>query len=91
MHRGFLNTRLRAVFGSGRVAVALAAVGQAVLFGMGHAYLGPRGILNAAAIGLVAAGVYVADGGNLWPLIVAHGMVDSVGITLLHLGVKDGG
>jgi membrane protease YdiL (CAAX protease family) len=73
------------------VAVALAAVGQAVLFGMGHAYLGPRGILNAAAIGLVAAGVYVADGGNLRPVIVAYGMVDSVGITLLHLGVKDGG
>jgi len=30
--------------------------------------------------------VYLADGRNLWPLIVAHGLVDTVNLTLLHLG-----
>jgi membrane protease YdiL (CAAX protease family) len=52
-----------------------AAVGQAALFGAVHAYLGPRGVVNAAAIGLVAGGAYLADGRNPWPLVIAHGLV----------------
>ena len=89
--RGFLNTRLATAFGSGQAAVALAVVGQALLFGLGHTYLGPRGVMNAAAIGLVAGGVYWANGRNLWPLIIAHGLVDSVSLTLLRLGVAHQG
>ena len=64
---------------------------QASLFGLGHAYLGPRGIMNAAAIGLVSGAVYWANGRNLWPLVIAHGLVDSVGLTMLRLGVSHQG
>jgi hypothetical protein len=90
VYRGFLNARLTQVFGGGLAAAAVAAVGQALLFGLAHAYLGPRGVLNASAIGLVSAGVFLADGRNLWPLIVAHGLVDTVGLTLIRLGVGHG-
>jgi membrane protease YdiL (CAAX protease family) len=86
LYRGFLITRLIRVFGSGRLAVVAAALGQAALFGLVHLYLGPRGVLNAFAIGLVSAGVYAADGRNLWPLILAHGLVDTVGLTAIRLG-----
>jgi uncharacterized protein len=89
--RGFLNTRLAAAFGGGQAAIALSVVVQALLFGLAHAYLGPRGIMNAAAIGLVAGGVYWANGRSLWPLIIAHGLVDSVSLTLLRLGVAHQG
>jgi membrane protease YdiL (CAAX protease family) len=68
----------------------VAALCQALLFGLAHAYLGPRGVLNASAIGLVSAGVFLADGRNLWPLIVAHGLVDTVGLTLIRFGVGHG-
>ena len=50
----------------------------------------PRGVLNASAIGLVAAGVYLADSRNLWPLIIAHGLVDTVSLTFLRLGMGHG-
>jgi membrane protease YdiL (CAAX protease family) len=89
--RGFLNTRMAAALGGGHAAIALSVVLQAVLFGLGHAYLGPRGSMNAAAIGLVSGGVYWANGRNLWPLVIAHGLVDSVGLTMLRLGVAHQG
>jgi membrane protease YdiL (CAAX protease family) len=89
--RGFLNTRLATAFGSGQAAIALSVVAQALLFGLGHVYLGPRGVMNAAAIGLVMGGVYWVNGRNLWPLIIAHGLVDSVSLTVLRLGVAHQG
>lgn len=87
LFRGYFNTRLARAFGGGRVALAAAAVGQAALFGLVHLYLGPKGVLNAFAIGLVSAAVYAANGRNLWPLILAHGLVDTVGLTALRLGL----
>jgi hypothetical protein len=35
----------------------------------------------------VMGGVYWANDRNLWPLIIAHGLVDSVSLTVLRLGV----
>lgn len=91
LYRGFFNTRLIRLFGRGRSAVVFAAFGQAVLFGLVHSYLGPLGVLNAFAIGLVAAAVYALNGRNLWPLIIAHGLVDTFGLTMLRLGVAHSG
>jgi membrane protease YdiL (CAAX protease family) len=87
LYRGFFNTRLARAFGGSRAALAVGAIGQATFFGLAHLYLGPRGVLNAFAIGLVSAGVYLNDGKNLWPLIVAHGLVDTVGLTVIRLGL----
>jgi CAAX protease family protein len=87
LYRGFFNTRLARALGSTPVALVTAALGQAALFGFAHLYLGPTGVLNAFAIGLVSAGVYAASGRNLWPLIIAHGLVDTVGLTALRLGL----
>jgi membrane protease YdiL (CAAX protease family) len=68
-------------------AETAAAFGQATLFALGHSYLGPRGMLNAGALALVAGLGYRWNGRNLWPLFMAHGLVDSVGLTALYLGV----
>jgi membrane protease YdiL (CAAX protease family) len=91
LFRGFFNTRLIRLFGRGRLAVVFAAFGQAALFGLVHWYLGPLGVLNAFAIGLVSAAVYSLNGRNLWPLIIAHGLVDTFGLTMLRLGVAHTG
>jgi uncharacterized protein len=87
LFRGFLARRLAdALGGTGRAELA-AVVGQATLFAFGHAYLGPRGMLNAGALGVLAGLCYRWNGRNLWPLFIAHGLVDSIGLTVLFLGV----
>lgn len=88
--RGFIMRRLDDALGGGRAAQLGAVLGQAVLFGFAHAYLGPRGMLNAGALGLVSGLCYQLNGRNLWPLFVAHGLVDTVGITVLYLGLAHG-
>ena len=87
LYRGFVFQRLTDAIGQTSWALTFALPGQAVLFAIGHAYLGPRGMLNAGALGLVAGIVYLRNGRNLWPLIIAHGLVDTVGMTALYLGL----
>jgi membrane protease YdiL (CAAX protease family) len=88
--RGFIFRRLIDAFGGTRLGVTGALALQAGLFALGHLYLGPRGVLDAACVGLVSGAAYLANGRDLWPLIIAHGLVDTVGITALYLGATHG-
>lgn len=90
IYRGFIYQRLTDAMGRTGWATTVAIPAQAVLFALGHAYLGPRGMLNAGALGLAAGLAYLANGRNLWPMCIAHGLVDTVGITALYLGVAHG-
>jgi len=90
VYRGFIFRRLMYAFGGKFLEVAAALVSQTILFAIGHLYLGPRGVLNAGMVGLISGGAYLANGRTLWPLIIAHGLVDSVGLTALYLGVAHG-
>ncbi len=83
--RGFLMSRMAGLLGEGRAAWIVAAFGQAVLFGFAHAYQGIGGIITTAAIGLLFGLLYLAYNRNLWPLIIGHGLINSFGITVLHL------
>jgi membrane protease YdiL (CAAX protease family) len=82
--RGFLLTRLDILLGDGWLATPFAVIGQALLFGVGHWYLGPRGVTTASLIGVVLGAVYVCNGRNLVPLIVAHGVTDSVSLLAIY-------
>ena len=84
--RGFLLTRLEALAGTGLAATVLAVVGQALLFGAGHWYLGMRGVTIAALAGLVYGTVYACNGRNLVPLVVAHGLTDSLSLIAIYAG-----
>jgi membrane protease YdiL (CAAX protease family) len=85
--RGFLLTRLEILLGGGLSATATAVAGQALLFGVAHWYLGLRGVSTAALIGLAYGVVYVCNGRNLAPLIVAHGLTDSLSLIAIYSGV----
>jgi len=82
--RGFLLTRLELLLGGGLGATAIALVGQALLFGAGHWYLGPRGTMTAGITGLILGAVYLCDGRNLVPLISAHGLADSLALIAIY-------
>jgi membrane protease YdiL (CAAX protease family) len=89
LFRAFLITRLEALLGSSRGATRLAVAIQAVLFGCAHAFQGPTGMLTSFAIGLLFGAVY-ARGRNLWPIIIAHGLIDTVGLVTLYFAAKAG-
>jgi len=87
LFRGYLLTRLAEIFGRSRTAWALAIVGQAAAFALSHWYQGPVGMVPIG-IGAVLTGIVTtAWGRNLWPAIIAHGLIDTLGFTMLYLGI----
>ncbi len=81
--RGFLLTRFTTLFGTGRYALPLAILAQAIWFGSGHASQGVSGIIMTGAIGVVVGAFYVTRARrSLIPLIIGHGFVDTVSLTI---------
>ena len=75
---------LRTWFGGRRGAGLAAAFAQAVLFGLAHAYQGPTGILVTGSVGL-AFGLLYLRLRTLWALVIAHGLIDTIGLVALYL------
>jgi len=87
LFRGYLMNRLIDLLGSqAKLAWVIAAVGQAVIFGLVHAYQSPIGMFKAGLIGLVFGIAYRFVGRNLWPLILAHGLIDSLDMASHYFG-----
>ena len=67
------------------LAWSFAITVQAIVFGFGHLYAGP-GTALTAGFGALFSGVYfLIAGRNLWALILAHGVWDTLGVTLMYL------
>ena len=75
--RGFLFLRLTKLFGGSTIAVALALLLQAGIFGLSHAYQHLYGILLTTFLGIFFAVVYLALRRNLWVIIIGHGVYDA--------------
>jgi membrane protease YdiL (CAAX protease family) len=73
VYRGFLLWLLAPIIG---VPGAIGA--SAVIFGIGHAYQGIRGVIATALVGLVFALLY-AWTASLWWLMLAHALIDVYG------------
>jgi len=79
LFRGFLLDRFEKMLGGGTVAIAAAIVAQSMLFGSLHLYAGTFAFIYASLFALTHGIFYVLGGRNLWPLIVVHGVWDTVG------------
>ena len=88
-YRGWILGRAADAFGRSPAAVAFAVIASSVLFGFGHFYKGPAGILDSGLAGLVLAGAFLLARRNLWAPILAHGFIDTFGIAALFLGWAD--
>jgi uncharacterized protein len=86
-YRGYLMTRFAQFMGETRTAWIIALFMQAALFGAAHWYQGPTGIVGTAIIGLFMGMGTLMWGRNLWPAIIAHALIDTLGFTLLYLGL----
>lgn len=85
-YRGYLMTRAAELLGGSSAAWWLAVVIVAVLFGFGHYYKGPSGIVDSGMAGFVLGAAYLLTGRNMWTCVLAHGFIDTFGVLALYLG-----
>jgi membrane protease YdiL (CAAX protease family) len=85
-YRGYLLTRAADVGGRSKVAYWVAVLIVSVLFGYGHYYKGPAGMIDSGMAGLVLGVAYLLSGRNLWVCILAHGFIDTFGVSMVYFG-----
>lgn len=86
-YRGYLVNRAAGALGGSLAAYWAAVAAVAVLFGVGHYWNGPAGMIGSGFAGLVFGATYLLSGRNLWACVLAHGLVDTTGIALLYFGL----
>ncbi|HKE48219.1 MAG TPA: type II CAAX endopeptidase family protein [Rhodanobacteraceae bacterium] len=85
-YRGYLLNRAADAGGRTPLAYWVAVVVTAILFGYGHFYKGPSGIVDSGVAGLILGAAYVVSGRNLWTTVLAHGFIDTFGVVALYFG-----
>ena len=86
--RGFLLNQLLLIFSYSRASklcVMLAVVLHALIFGMLHISQGIVGVISTSCVAIAFATFYLSKGKKLFPLIMAHGLVNSIGLTIYYL------
>ena len=84
-YRGYLMTRFGEMAGGGRTGKIISLVLTSLLFGLGHFYKGPAGVVESTASGLLLGTVYLITG-NLWAPILAHGLTDTFAVVAVYFG-----
>ncbi|HEX4825407.1 MAG TPA: CPBP family intramembrane glutamic endopeptidase [Candidatus Polarisedimenticolaceae bacterium] len=85
-YRGYLINRAAETGGRTRLAYGAALVVASVLFGYGHYYKGPAGVIASTVSGLVLGATYLLARRNLWVTILAHGFRDTFAIVAMLAG-----
>ena len=85
-YRGYLLTRAADVGGRSKLSYWAGVLIVAVLFGYGHYYKGPSGMLDSGMAGLILGAAYVLSRRNLWVCILAHGFIDTFGVVSAFFG-----
>jgi uncharacterized protein len=85
-YRGYLLTRAADIGNRSSAAYWIAVVVVSILFGYGHYYKGPTGIIDSTVAGLILGTAYIVAGRNLWASICAHGFIDTFGVADAFFG-----
>ena len=88
-YRGYLMTRAADVGDRSKLAYFAALLASSVLFGYGHYYKGPPGILQSTVSGIILGAAYLLSGQNLWVSVLAHGCADTIAIAAVFFGLAD--
>jgi len=82
--RGYLQTRMREVLGSGRLALAVVVLVSSLLFGLLHSEQGWIGVLVVSLDG-IAFSVVRYRYRTLWASVLAHGFNNTIGFIAFYL------
>jgi membrane protease YdiL (CAAX protease family) len=85
-YRGYLLTRAADVGARSTAAYLVGIVIVAILFGYGHYYKGPAGVLDSGIAGLILGIAYLVAGRNLWVCILGHGFIDTFAVFAAFMG-----
>lgn len=88
LFRGFLQTALTFIalqLAPPVVAIPVAVLLPALLFGIAHRAQGPAGVLAATTVGVVFGTWFAANGHDLVPLMLAHLLINVTTCVLLFL------
>lgn len=85
-YRGYLLTRAADLGGQTASAYWVGMILVSVLFGLGHFYKGPAGMIDSGVAGLILGSVYLLSGRILWTSILAHGFIDTFGVIVIYFG-----
>jgi len=85
-YRGYLMNRAADAGGRTTASWWIAVVVVSILFGYGHFYKGPSGIVDSGVAGLILGAAYLVSGRNLWTTVLAHGFIDTFGVICLYFG-----
>jgi membrane protease YdiL (CAAX protease family) len=85
-YRGYLLTRAADVGKRSAAAYWIGVVLVSILFGYGHYYKGPAGVLDSGVAGLILGSAYLLSGRNLWTCILAHGLIDTFAVIAVYFG-----
>lgn len=78
LDRGFLINWFEKVFSKTSFATTIAVLLQAMIFGFRHSYDISERSISVGIIGLIMGVAYVKFGRNLWPLIIAHCILNTL-------------
>ncbi|MGY8915563.1 MAG: CPBP family intramembrane glutamic endopeptidase [Flavobacteriales bacterium] len=78
LDKGFLMNWIEKLFSMTSLATVIAVVLQAIIFGFRHSNDFSERSITVGIIGLIMGIAYVNFGRNLWPLIIAHCILNSI-------------
>ena len=83
IYRGFIVTQAAQLMGGSRVALSVAVLVSAALFGLAHAYQGTTGMLLTGVFGVLLGLLFLHQRMNLWANVVAHGTADTASLIFI--------
>ncbi|MEP2299505.1 MAG: CPBP family intramembrane glutamic endopeptidase [Kangiellaceae bacterium] len=83
--RGFLLNTLIAIFGDEKKGMVAAVVLHSIIFGMLHISQGVPGIIGTGLVAILFGVIYLYNDRKLFPLIMAHGIFNSLGLFAYYL------
>lgn len=85
VYRGFLISRFTAFWKGSRWTNFLSVTLSAIVFALAHYQWGSMGVVQTFGMGLAFALVYLKMKRNLWILVLAHAIMDSILLIQMYL------
>ena len=83
--RGFVLNRLADFFGQSRIGWSLAILIHAIFFGLLHIYQGVPGMVGTGVVAVIFAVIYLLGKRRLMPVIIGHGIINTISLTAYYL------